>query len=137
MFYHGSINEMAIGVFLRAQPNGYVQTTEDQELEALMESCRPEDKISRNDAVYFTNDIELIEPLGGYSDFIYEVEPIGDYSRHDLAWYSEAQTRLDNGDMKGAEEAARKYWSGEQFHNLSRSAYEYLCGEAEILEEVW
>ncbi len=136
MFYHGSMNELAIGLYLRPQKEGYVQTTEDQELEALMESCRPADKVSRNDAVYFTRDIELIEPLGGYSDYIYEVEPVGEYSKHDLAWYSEAQTCLMNNDELGAISAARRYWSGEVYFNLSHSAYEYLSEEAEILDEV-
>lgn len=136
MFFHGSMNQLAIGLFLCPQSDGYVQTTESQDLEELMESCRPDELVSRQDAVYFTSDIELIEPLGGYSDYIYEVEPIGKYSKHDLAWYSEADRCLMNDDKLGAMAAAKSYWSGEPYFDLSNSAYEYLCSEAEVLDDV-
>lgn len=136
MFYHGSKKELEIGLCLYAQVDGYVQTTEEQDLEELMESCRPEDKISRNDAVYFTTDIDMIDSLGGYSDYVYKVEPIGDYSKHDLAWYSEAGIWISNRDMKKAKEAAINYWNGTPFKSEKHSAYEYLCEEAEILEAV-
>lgn len=136
MFYHGSLNRLSIGLELCSQIDGYVQSVEDRELEDLMESMRPVDKVSRNEAVFFCSDIELIDPLGGYTDYVYSVEPLFEYHSCDLAWYGEAHKRLLESDIEGAKEAAMNYWSGVIYKDTAESVYEYLCVSVEVLEEV-
>ena len=136
MFYHGSLNRLSIGLELCSQADGYVQSVEDRGLEDLMESMRPLDKVSRDKAVFFCSDIDLIDPLGGYTDYVYSVEPLSDYHSCDLAWYGEAQKRLLMGDIEGAKEAAMSYWSGVVYDVLEESVYEYLCLGVEVLSEL-
>ena len=132
VFYHGSIRELKNGLHLLAQSDGYVQSESDEALEGFedfMESLRPEDKISRFDAVFMADKIEDIDNLGGYTDFIYKVEPIGEYSKHDLSWYSEASNYYLVNDEK-AKECALKYWSGEPYDKKEESVFEYMVGSA-------
>lgn len=139
VFYHGSIKELEDGLHLLAQSDGYVQSEADEAIEGFedfMESLRPEDKISRFDAVFMADNTEDIDNLGGYTDFIYKVEPIGEYSKHDLSWYSDASNYylVDN---EKAKECALKYWSGEQYNKVESSIFEYMVGSAVISEEVY
>tara|TARA_Y100001960_G_scaffold321323_1_gene395829 strand:+ start:63207 stop:63641 length:435 start_codon:yes stop_codon:yes gene_type:complete len=138
-FYHGSIKELEINSYLLAQSDGYVQSESDEDLEGFedfMESLRPEDKISRFNAVFMADNTEDIDNLGGYTDYIYEVEPIGAYSKHDLAWYSKASSYylIDN---EKAKECALKYWSGERYDKMDESVFEYIVESAEIIKEVY
>lgn len=139
VFYHGSIKELENGLHLLAQSDGYVQCEADEAIEGFedfMESLRPEDKISRFDAVFMADNTEDIDNLGGFTDYIYKVKPIGEYSKHDLAWYSIASNYylVDN---EKAKECALKYWSGEQYDKVENSVFEYMVGSAIICEEVY
>lgn len=139
VFYHGSIKELEGGLHLLAQSDGYVQSESDEAVEGFedfIESLRPEDKISRFNAVFMAENTEDIDNLGGYTDYIYEVDPIGEYSKHDLAWYSKASNYylIDN---EKAKECALKYWSGEMYDKMEESVFEYMVESAEIVEEVY
>jgi hypothetical protein len=132
-FYHGSFDELAIGTVLEARPRGYVGSA-DPDLENLFERVRPEGCIPRQQAVFLVADPDLIDAAGGYTDFIYEVEAVSPRS-HDLAWYTQAQILLDDGDIPGAEEAARNYWDGVPYPKRSSSLIEYLVRSATVVAE--
>jgi hypothetical protein len=139
-FYHGSIKELEIGLCLLSQVNGYVQSESEEScrgFEDFMESLRPEGKISRFKAVFMADDIYEIDNLGGYTDFIYLVKPIGEYSTHDLAWYCKARDYFGEGEEVEAKEYALKYWSGEVYEKAEESVFEYMVESAEISVEVF
>jgi hypothetical protein len=75
-YYHGSFNELSIGTMLATTEGGHTNNAPD-ELEQVFEKHKPSDRISRKAAVYLTTDPEDIDALGGYTDYIYQVEPLG------------------------------------------------------------
>lgn len=95
-----------------------------------MESYRPVNKISRFESVFMVNDPSLVEYAGGYEDFIYEVEPIGQVDRSDLSWYSEIEIYND---PEEREECAKNYWNGIPFTNPANRLWEYRAKEAKII----
>jgi len=132
-FYHGSFDEIGIGTVLTARAGGYAGSA-DRDLEGLFERLRPEGCIPRHEAVFLVSDPGLIDAAGGYTDFVYEVEADAAQG-HDLAWYTEAQVRLEDGDMEGAADAARSYWDGAPFPDRSSSLTEFLSRSAEVTAE--
>lgn len=134
--YHGSIKKLPLGCTLAPQTEGYTKSCNSQELEGLFESLRPENKIPRSESVYQCNDVELIDLAGGYTDFIYQVEPEGVIEESDLAWYTQAQIQLEDGDRNGAIESAKHYWSGKLFVYDNASCLEYRCRKATLLKQV-
>lgn len=134
--YHGSIAELQIGCTLVPQAGGYTKSCNSQDLEELFESLRPDNKIPRSESVYMCNDVDLIDLAGGYTDFIYQVNPVGAIEESDLAWYTQAQIQLEDGDRDGAIESAKNYWSGELFVYDNASCIEYRCREATVIKQV-
>jgi len=131
--YHGSYGEIGIGTVLTARAGGYAVSA-DADLEGLFERHRPEGCIPRREAVFLVADPDLIDAAGGYTDFIYEVEADAPQG-HDLAWYTEAQSRMEDGDMDGAAEAARCYWAGAPFPDSDSSLTEFLARSATVMAE--
>lgn len=127
--YHGSSEELEIGTFLTKQEDGYVQTVGDPN-ENILEDMRPTDKISRFDAVFMVDDIELIDAVGGNIDYVYSVEPEGRVEKSDLAWMTEMDM-VDDMDTK--REYAMNYWNGIPFHDEEMSAFEYRTTKAEVI----
>lgn len=132
-YYHGTTYKMPVGFELKAQADGYVSSDEVKELEALFEAQRPSDKISRRTAVFISNDLELIDPSGAFTDVIYRVKPTGNIERSDLAWYTEAEEHLDNGDLEKATHCAVQYWEGVRYPKKSNSCIEYRCLGATVI----
>lgn len=135
--WHGSATGLAVGDVLRPGSGGYVAST-DPELEALFEAHRPVGAIPRAEAVYLVAREENIDAAGGATDWIslVEVSPGEPMDRHDLAWYSDAQCCLCDGDTESAADCARSYWSGERHHDRSASLFEYLCGSARVVRVI-
>lgn len=136
-YYHGSAIPLEKNTCLVAQHDGYVQTTENQELELLFESCRPKGFVSRSKAVFLSSDVDLIDFLGGATDYIYSVDTSETKpTKHDLHWYSEADCFLSENNIKKATECAIKYWNG----ILAEGKYscpEYLTEYAYIESEIY
>lgn len=132
-FYHGSNNPLPIGTILKPHKDSYTKDPYNKDLEDILEKYRPEDKLSRFDSVFISDDINLIDPSGGYVDYIFEVKPIGKVESSDLAWYTEVQLTDDPIKQK---EFSLKYWSGEKHSDKRMSCVEYRCNSAEIMEMV-
>lgn len=139
-YYHGSINKIKIGEdLISKRDEGYTSYPEVEKLESLFERYKPKDKISRNIAVYLTNDIDDIDNLGGYDDYIYEVEPQGIIERSDLSWYSKVGGMIEDDQFDENRITPemlimiKSYWSGVPSDN---HLFEYRCKSAKIVNVI-
>lgn len=132
-YFHGTIFNMPIGFELTPQPNGYANNPATSKLEDLFEECRPANKTPRAKAVYISDDMDLIDAAGGYTDVIYVVEPVGEPEKSDLAWYTEADNHLQEGNYFDAMICASNYWSGKEYIHPEKSCFEFRCVRAKVL----
>lgn len=141
--YHGSRVEFDEGTILTPQADGYV-TYPDAEAqhtltERVLEDNRPQGCVSRFGAVFLIDNPELIDYAGGYTDFIYEVEPLGPVTRCNLAWYSELYSICEDAVLSESYssetpemvEAALHYWNADP--RDSSDLYEYLTDRARVI----
>lgn len=136
-FFHGSHQAFPLGYTLRPQKNGYCQATENKSFEALVESLRPADKLSRYKSVFVCADADLIDAAGGYTDCIYEVEVGVVIEGSDLGWYTEAAayfTGEQDHDLEMAKALIERYWSGEPYKVSEFSCFEYRTPSAKVIE---
>ena len=134
--FHGSYKSFHVGFRLLLQKDGYTSYEEVQKIEDLFEKYRPENKTSRKHSVFLTDDIDNIDGAGGYTDYIYLVNPESNPEASDLAWYSEADSLYD-GEESPSEEllnAITMYWNGTPYHTPSQSNFEYRCKSALITD---
>jgi hypothetical protein len=133
-YYHGSIAHIEVGHTVEAM-NVYTSQPEVKELEDLLESVRPSDcQFPRIDCVFMAANIEDIENLGANVDYIYSVDLEDGYCEcSDLAWYTKASCQLGDGDIDGARESAKKYWSGDGFEDIGSSLMEYRTDECYVI----
>jgi len=132
-YYHGSRKPLDAG--LRLRPGRGTGETHP-ELDALLDAWRPEGTIPRGEAVYLVADPDDVDAAGGHTDHLYEVEPEGAAERSDLAWYSQAQTHLCDGNLEAAAACARAYWSGEPFPDRGSSLFEYRARAAVVVRDL-
>lgn len=136
LFYHGSYQKLTEKSSIIKIQNGYTEEAE-AEFENLVNSLKPKHLISRTKALFICDDIENLDDAGAYTDFIYEVEPIGQIDKSDLAWYSEAYCLFsDNVDIFLIKEYILNYWNGVTFFNKEQSLFEFRCKEFKILKEI-
>jgi hypothetical protein len=132
MYYHGSELEMNIGDAIFPNPNGYTSSKCVSDLEDIFEKERPDDiEYSRKDCVLLCDCDDDIDNVGGNTDYIYGVDLEGGFvEASDMSWYTKASLQLSEGDIQGAKESARKYWSGDVYEGI----FEYRTDEAYIVE---
>jgi hypothetical protein len=130
-YYHGSYDLLEDGTILKAHDKSYTRQNDNSYLEKIMEKYRPEDKISRYDAIFLSDDIDSIDAAGGSLDYVYSVEPIGEIQKSDLAWYTEIQMTDDENLQK---EYAENYWNGVPFYDKDIRCWEYRVKSARIIE---
>jgi tRNA uridine 5-carbamoylmethylation protein Kti12 len=133
-FFHGSSEFIKNNTILKPHADSYVKQVDNDFLEKLMEKYRPESKISRYDAVFMVDNMDLIDDAGGSTDFIYEVSPIGEIERSDLAWYSEVQAVDEEENENLIKEYALNYWNGVKFHDEESSLWEYRAKSAIVID---
>lgn len=123
MYYHGSIKPLKIGTKLVPNPLGYTHQKEVSNLEKLFHENKPEHiLIDRLNCVFLTDNIEDIDNLGGFTDFIFEIDIQNNtIEKSDLSWYTKAFIQLEEGDIKGAQQSALNYWNG----NVLEGVFEY------------
>jgi hypothetical protein len=146
--YHGTRREFSIGEILKPQHDGYVHRTDEkphQLLEHLLEKCRPDGKVSRSDAVFLIADPEEIDRAGGYTDHVYECEPIGPVSKCNLDWYGKAYLVCEHiileddpdyspdDDLEIVHQYCLNYWNAVPSDS---AIYEYLTPQAKIVNKV-
>jgi hypothetical protein len=132
--FHGSELELDIGTIVMRPENGYVNLKEPYE--AFLESARPENMISRTEAVFTVGKEDDIDPAGGSTEFVYLVELIGHVQAHDMNWLTEVQICLEDDDHEGAYLNAKKYWSGEEYPFPENRLVEYIAKSFKVLELV-
>jgi hypothetical protein len=132
--YHGSRKKFPPGFKLSPQL-GYVQDPGQQKLELLFEKYKPANKISRKQAVFLVDDPEMCENAGGYSDYVYLVQPEGKVEKSDLAWYTECEMYFDE-PLEKKIECIKNYWNGVPYYNQSNSLFEYRCRSAIVIKEI-
>lgn len=134
-FYHGSSKYFQTVSVLKPQIDGYTSRS-NQELENLFDECKPIGCTPRRNAVFLslTPNPDIIDALGGETECIYQVEPMGDVSICDLAWYSKAACLLEEGQVEEARKYAHIYWEGRPFEIPEHSCFEALCEQAKIIE---
>jgi hypothetical protein len=133
-FFHGSAKFIKNNTILKPHVDSYVKQVDNDFLEKLMEKYRPEDKISRYDAVFMVDNIDLIDDAGGSTDFIYEVLPKGEIERSDLAWYTEVQAVDEEENEDLIKEYALNYWNGVKFYDEKSSVWEYRAKSAIVID---
>lgn len=129
--YHGSRSSFPVGFILTPQNDGYVY--QERLTTDIVEKYRPPEKISRYDAVYMVDDPSLVDSAGGYDDYIYLVEPIGQVDKSDLSWYSEVEMYLD-ATPEEQKEWSLNYWNGVSYKNPVNSMWEYRAKQAKIVD---
>ena len=140
-FYHGSHDQFEVGEILTPGEDEYEEGMENVEWYHVLHQHRPMESRQHSWSVFMTGNEDDIDVAGGSTDYVYEVEPIGDVERHDINWASEISYLLDAGhDHNSAEiaEAAANYWAGKPHHN--EQVWEYLAPKARIvsvLDEAW
>lgn len=127
-FYHGSFEPLDIGCHLR--PGGRSGGTD--ELDRLFEEARPGGCLPRSGSVFMCVNEDDIDACGGYTEHVYEVEPAGPVERSDLAWYTQAQIHLEDGDAEAARNCALAYWDGLPFPDEESSVFEYRAAGAVV-----
>lgn len=115
-FYHGTKTELNIGDYLEKDRDGYTEYDEALSIERAFEVFKPENMISRKEALYVVGNTDDIDNVGAYDDFVYEVF-VDDCEKSDLSWYTELQ--LEMGDYYELDELTPKailiiknYWNG-------------------------
>lgn len=137
-FYHGSRRRFPPGLQLTPQPGGYTHDDEVIGFERLMEARRPGGALSRFQAVFLSGDPALIDSAGGYSDAVYEVEPLSEPQASDLAWYSAAWCEFSSEPCDAAElhRLIDGYWSGAPYPDRANGNIEYRVEAAVVLQMV-
>jgi hypothetical protein len=151
-FFHGSKRCFKVGTILKPQRGGYAfgsgyPATEKRVrmwCENYLEAGRPSSAVPRKSAVFMVDNPALIEEVGGYSDHVYTVKPIGPVTRCNLYWYSEMEgycfhlfhdgnhpERADEYDIR---RFAKGYWTAapNDIGEPSRDSFEFLAGSAEV-----
>jgi hypothetical protein len=139
-YYHGSKTKFSVGDILTPQSEGYVMGSglDHSELEAhmrleqAMEDYRPASAVPRQKAVFMVTDPEDIDYAGGYTDFIYEVVPLGPVTKANLHWYSALNNYVfdEDVDPEVVKKLASQYWNATP---SKHSLFEYLTPAARII----
>lgn len=140
-YYHGSKSPYKIGTTLHGRPIQH-SDEESQWTETILEHTKPHTQLSRNKAVFMVNEpnIDTIEKVGGYPNYIYELTPLNNISQHDTHWWTEiyqyaiSYNSTTNTELKlqmtnDINQLAHNYWYSIPSHNPT---WEYLTASATI-----
>lgn len=154
-YFHGSYDSLPVGTILTpGRGSSFMRGLNDDIMDSplILESFRPPEFISRNRAVFMTDNIDDIDNAGGATDHIYLVNPLGKVDRHDLSWMTQIDIIMSDNSYSSSlgikhstiedkeindsiKEAALNYWNS--VPHTDESVWEYLTTSAEIIEEVF
>lgn len=145
IYYHGSRSALPVATILTAQSDGYVQGNSHfdemerethERCETIIEHYRPSEAPSREMAVFLVTNPEEIDSAGGYTDYIYVVEPHGLVWKANLSWYSKLYIHCEDEtiDLDECARYARNYWAAAPCDRSD--LFEYLVHAAKIVEEI-
>ena len=133
-FYHSSGKEFPVGTILCGRGEDYHRDWVMTDFYQILEENRPSEYIPHKNAVFFCDNDEDLDCAGGATEWVFEVEPIGIVSRHDLNWSSEISSLLSDGYTRTSDkviQAAKNYWFGVPHFN--ESVWEYIAPKVMIL----
>lgn len=133
-YFHGSMERLEPGLVMRGRGSAYVADWGDTDFYAILEARRPIGALSQCDVVFAVTDPDDIDLAGGGTEWIFELEPMGAVSRHDLNWSSEISMLVSDGyavNSPAVLAAADNYWAGVPHPN--ESVWEYMMPTARIL----
>lgn len=138
-YYHGSSKKHKIGTILTAKRKDITHKFKESRIdENLNEIHRPRNKISRLECIFLSKDPSMIETIGGSTNYIYLVNPIGKVERSNLVWQSLA-TQLEEEELKLA--AIEEYWKGtdpskvlEEYDMIELRRWEYRAKQVQIIK---
>jgi hypothetical protein len=134
-FYHGSNNYLEVGTILTPRGDKYHDDYKGSDFYVALEYYRPKNKLAHKNAVFMVADEDDIDLVGGGTEYMFTVQPIGKISKHDLNWSSEISSLMADGyDIKSEEvkKAATNYWNGIPHHD--DNVWEYLVPKAKIIK---
>lgn len=140
-FFHMSSNAYSAGEVIRGNGRDKV----DPHIEDELEARRPDNALSRRDAVYCLESTDFTICGVVSPGYIYRVEPSGASQRRDFAWIGEMQKALlrmkypQYAEMKKypewnadlIEKCCSRYWSGEATQSPS---WEFLMPSCTVIE---
>jgi hypothetical protein len=134
MYYHGTYLDIEIGCGIFPNPKGYTHAKAVKELEDIFEEEKPSNiEFSRRNCIFLCDCEQDIDNAGGNTDIVYLVDiEDGFVESSDMSWYTKSSLQLSEGDVDGARESARKYWSGDALEGV----YEYRTDEAYVVDTV-
>ena len=141
---HGSRNALAIGTVLL--PQGSDLDGLDDDIEEILEAARPASCPRRGHVVYMARNLRTLENVARNSEFIYEVEPIGEIIRLDGAWvnriwelFADNEGNQNKIVMDRARQYAEGYWSGRpcpKYQPFEETIWEYMASSARVIRDV-
>ena len=124
-YYHGSDDELEVGTILKPQGR-----TDGIPNFLILEKYRPSHMLSQKDVVFLVKDDDDIDNVGGGTDFLFTVTPLGKVEKHNLGWSTEL-SGLESGNPEKEEEFANNYWNAVPHPN---GVWEYLTTSAKIIK---
>jgi len=150
-YIHGSGWELPIGTELSAHKASLTRSAVDtiRATEGLLESLRPAHCLSRYHSVFMTDtdEIAVIQATGGYTDYLYRVEPEGAVERNHVGWWEIINRHFNtpassqSASLEQLVGWARSYWAGIECpadlrQKRKPSSWEYRASGATVVEEV-
>lgn len=96
-FYHSSGKQLPVGTILCGRGQDYHNDWGLSDFYQILEENRPSEYLPHKDAVFFLDNDNELDCAGGETEWVFEVEPIGIISRHDLNWSSEISSLISDG----------------------------------------
>ena len=133
-YFHGSYIPLEVGLIMKGRGEEYEKDWCETDFYLILEKYRPKEYLPHKQAVFMTNCVDDIDNAGGATEWVFEVKPVGQVSRHDLNWSSEISCLIGDGhpdDYPPIIQAANNYLSGKPRSN--ESLWEYLVKEVIII----
>ena len=133
-YYHGSEDELEVGTVL-APREDYEDRWGHNDFYRVLEQYRPANCLPHCAAVFMCDNDEDVDAAGGGTDYLFEVQPQGSVSKHDMNWSSQISALISDGyglDSDEVVQAAKNYWAGVP-HDESEPLWEYLCKTAVVV----
>ena len=130
-FYHGSDRDWEIGTVSRGRGADYHKDWSQTDFYSTLEKYRPSEMIAHSEAVFMCDNDDDIDSVGGATDWVLEMLPLGPVERHDINWSSAISAAVDDdADEDAIKEMAMNYWNGIASPD---PLWEYLTREAKVI----
>ena len=134
-YFHGSMDPLDLGTVMKGRGPEYEKSWGGTDFYRILETSRPEHGLAHACAVFAVGHPDDIDLAGGGTEWVFELEPLGPVSRHDINWSSEISMLLSDGHAAESLEiaqAAKNYWAG--MPHSSGPVWECLMPAARIIQ---